>query len=111
MNRIDRRPAISLAEYAHQQGVALASDYDFAEVIGGVFTARTRHAKGRVKRHIAALARTEALARRYDDAVASGEIPAVETSRPLQPDSAADRAYARAMARRLARLARLGGAA
>lgn len=96
-------PEISFSEWVKQQGIdptTLARDNDYAEVIGGAFTASTKAAQGKLKAPAERIETTERLHAVYNKRVASGEIKSITKSQPLNWDSEQDRAYVRTQIKR-----------
>lgn len=106
MNRIVKRPSVSFEQWAEVNGIKVPADHILAEVIGGAFIpSKTRSQKGKWRSKIQELATYQDAHARYAAAVASGAIPTLTEEIPLDMSKAADVAYARAMAKRAARLA------
>lgn len=78
----------------------LARDSDYAEVIGGAFTASTKAAQSKLKAPAKRVEYTQQLKSAYQNLVATGEIKSIEKSRPLDWNNEQDRAYARMQIKR-----------
>ncbi len=96
-------PEVRFKEWVIKQGVdpaVLARDSDYAEVIGGVFTASTKAAQGKLKRPLEALETTKQLKTAYQEQIEAGAIRTVTKSQPLDWKNEADHAYVRMQIKR-----------
>lgn len=91
-------PEVSFLEWAISKGFQpdeLARDIDYANLIGGIFTAHTRAAKGRLKDPLSRVSETQRLKAKYDQELATGKIKKITQSVPLDWNRESDRAYVR----------------
>lgn len=103
-----RKPAISFTQWLVVYGdiKQTATEYDYANVIGGLYAETTKAGRGKLKGAIQRINYTNQALAKYHEEVRSGRIPMVEETIPLG-DSEADQAYRRARAKRAAAKGRI----
>ena len=97
-------PEISFSEWIAQQGIdtsKLARDSDYAELIGGAFTAASQADRGKLKAPARRIEYTDQLKRAYQEQIESGAIRSIAKSQPLNWENKADQAYARMQIKRV----------
>lgn len=96
--RIVYVPEITFSDWAANKGIQpnmLARDYDYAQLFGGSFTARTSAAKGKLQRPINRIVLTQQMKAEYDQEIATEKIKKFPQAYPLDWNREADRAYVR----------------
>lgn len=96
-------PEISFSDWIAQQGIdasKLARDSDYAELIGGAFTAVSQADRGKLKSHARRIEYTDQLKRAYQEQIESGVIRSIAKSQPLDWENKAGQAYARMQIKR-----------
>lgn len=93
-------PNISFKEYAKQKGIEITIDHDIADFLGGVLTARTKSAKGKLKAPTKRIANETKLAEEYKQKLKSGEISSTITEVPLDLGKTSDMSYLKTVHKR-----------
>lgn len=91
-------PEVTFSEWVIRKGFQLdelARDIDYANLIGGIFTAHTRAAKGRMKDPLSRVSETQRLKSEYDQELATGKMKKIPQSVLLDWNRESDRAYVR----------------
>ena len=91
-------PEVTFLEWAISKGFQpdeLARDIDYANLIGGIFTAHTRATKGRLKDPLSRVSKTQRLKAEYDQELATRKIKKITQFVPLDWNRESDRAYVR----------------